>query len=101
MPREHLQDFFFVCCGRLLMHGAANILQGPPLTDPTYLYDDVYFNPFVIQVVNALVLPHHLFSSRLSNHGLDTQLPRRQPQLGLCDREQRPSAHSRTATAGS
>lgn len=31
----------------------ANILQAPPLKDPDYLYDDVFFNPFVIQIMNA------------------------------------------------
>jgi len=35
---------------------SANILQPPPLTDPEYLYDDVFFNPFAIQVANAFVL---------------------------------------------
>ena len=33
----------------------ANILQAPPLTDPQYLYNDVFFNPFVIQIMNAYV----------------------------------------------
>ena len=32
---------------------SANILQGPPLKDPEYLYNDVFFNPFVIQILNA------------------------------------------------
>ncbi|KAG0647473.1 Kanamycin B dioxygenase [Hyphodiscus hymeniophilus] len=31
----------------------SNILQGPPLKHSEYLYDDVFFNPFVIQIVNA------------------------------------------------
>lgn len=33
----------------------ANILQAPPLTDGQYLHNDVFFNPFVIQVMNAYV----------------------------------------------
>ncbi|KAI0475733.1 phytanoyl-dioxygenase family protein [Xylariaceae sp. FL0804] len=31
----------------------SNILQAPPLTKPELLFDDVFFNPFVIQVMNA------------------------------------------------
>jgi hypothetical protein len=34
-------------------HFIANILQGPPLKDPEYLYDDVFFNSFAIQLINA------------------------------------------------
>ncbi len=33
----------------------SNILQGPPITNPEYLFQDVYFNPFLIQVMNALL----------------------------------------------
>jgi hypothetical protein len=33
----------------------ANILQGPPVEDSQYLYNDVFFNPFVIQIINASV----------------------------------------------
>lgn len=36
----------------------ANILQAPPLTDPSLLFDDVFFNPFVIQIMNAWVSPY-------------------------------------------
>ncbi|KAI0469958.1 phytanoyl-dioxygenase family protein [Xylariaceae sp. FL0804] len=31
----------------------SNILQGPPVTKPDLLLNDVFFNPFVIQVMNA------------------------------------------------
>lgn len=31
----------------------SNILQCPPLDHAETLYDDVYFNPFVIQIANA------------------------------------------------
>ncbi|KAH9906389.1 phytanoyl-dioxygenase family protein [Xylariomycetidae sp. FL2044] len=31
----------------------SNILQGPPLNKPELLFNDVFFNPFVIQVMNA------------------------------------------------
>ncbi|KAI1338371.1 phytanoyl-dioxygenase family protein [Xylariaceae sp. FL0016] len=31
----------------------SNILQAPPLTKPELLFEDVFFNPFVIQVMNA------------------------------------------------
>ena len=33
----------------------ANILQSPPLTDPEYLHNDIFFNPFVIQLMNMWV----------------------------------------------
>ncbi|KAI1775624.1 phytanoyl-dioxygenase family protein [Hypoxylon cercidicola] len=35
-------------------HGVkSNILQRPPITDPNYLHEDIYFNPFLLQVANA------------------------------------------------
>ncbi len=38
--------------------GKANFLQRPPVTDATYLFEDVYFNPFLLQLANAsVVLP--------------------------------------------
>ena len=31
----------------------SNILQAPPFTKPELLFEDVHFNPFVVQVMNA------------------------------------------------
>ncbi|RFU34674.1 hypothetical protein B7463_g1675, partial [Scytalidium lignicola] len=38
----------------------SNILQGPPLKDEKYLYNDIFFNPFVIQLMNTFVFPYTL-----------------------------------------
>ena len=38
---------------RVLMLVTANILQAPPFTQPELLFDDLHFNPYVIQVMNA------------------------------------------------
>ena len=35
----------------------ANFLQRPPVTDPEYLHKDIYFNPFLLQLANVLVVP--------------------------------------------
>ncbi|KAJ5646241.1 hypothetical protein N7490_002613 [Penicillium lividum] len=31
----------------------SNFLQRPPVTEPSLLYDDIYYNPFVLQLANA------------------------------------------------
>ncbi|KAJ5924126.1 hypothetical protein N7466_008313 [Penicillium verhagenii] len=31
----------------------SNFLQRPPVTDPSLLYEDIYYNPFVLQLANA------------------------------------------------
>ena len=31
----------------------ANFLQRPPIDESQYLFEDVYFNPYVIQLANA------------------------------------------------
>jgi hypothetical protein len=43
----------------------ANILQAPPLKHSEYLYNDIFFNPFVIQIMNAWVC---LFSATAGSH---------------------------------
>jgi hypothetical protein len=37
----------------LILDLLANLLQGPPVTKKDLLFNDIYFNPFVIQVVNS------------------------------------------------
>lgn len=35
----------------------ANFLQRPPVTESSYLFEGVYFNPFLLQLANASVSP--------------------------------------------
>lgn len=35
----------------------ANFLQRPPVNSPAHLHEDIYFNPFLLQVANASVTP--------------------------------------------
>lgn len=50
--------------------GTANILQAPPLTDPELLYDDVFFNPFVIQIMNAYLGANPIWNFLTGNNAL-------------------------------
>jgi hypothetical protein len=57
----------------------ANILQGPPLKDPEYLYDDVFFNPFVIQIMNAYLGANPSWGFLTGNNALPRTHGLRQP----------------------
>ncbi|KAE9367865.1 phytanoyl-dioxygenase family protein [Stipitochalara longipes BDJ] len=57
----------------------SNILQGPPLTDSKYLYNDVFFNPFVIQILNAYLGAKPIFNFITGNNALPHTNGLRQP----------------------
>jgi len=57
----------------------SNILQGPPLTKPEYLYNDVFFNPFVIQLMNAYLGHRPLWNFLTGNTALPNTHGLRQP----------------------
>ncbi|KAJ4288104.1 hypothetical protein N0V90_012121 [Kalmusia sp. IMI 367209] len=61
-------------------HGVpSNILQSPPLTDATYLYEDLYFNPFIMQLANAYLGPRPVFNFLKGNTALRNTSALRQP----------------------
>ncbi|KAG0645668.1 Kanamycin biosynthesis J [Hyphodiscus hymeniophilus] len=45
----------------------SNFLQGPPVTKPELLFNDIYFNPYVAQVVNALLGPRPIWNFLTAN----------------------------------
>ncbi|KAG4027941.1 hypothetical protein MFRU_025g00080 [Monilinia fructicola] len=53
----------------------SNILQAPPLLQEEYLHNDVFFNPFVIQVMNA----HPIWNFVTGNNALPKTHGLRQP----------------------
>lgn len=57
----------------------SNILQAPPLTDPGFLFNDVYFNPFVIQVMNAYLGARPIWNFLTGNNALPRTSGIRQP----------------------
>lgn len=57
----------------------SNILQGPPLKYPEYLYNDVFFNPFVIQIMNAYLGANPIFNLITGNNALPKTNGLRQP----------------------
>ncbi|KAF4624326.1 hypothetical protein G7Y89_g13846 [Cudoniella acicularis] len=57
----------------------SNILQGPPLKDPEYLYNDVFFNPFVIQIMNAYLGANPIWNFVTGNNALPRTNGLRQP----------------------
>jgi hypothetical protein len=61
-------------------HGIrSNILQGPPIANPKYLFQDVYFNPFLIQLMNALLGSPSVFNFLKGNTALRNTPDLRQP----------------------
>ena len=64
------------------MHvSTANILHGPPVCNPDLLFDDVYFNPFIIQIANSWVLQWIMLNTWSSSIPLDTLENDRSPTL--------------------
>lgn len=57
----------------------ANILQAPPLTNPELLYDDIFFNPFVIQIANAYLGSNPIWGFVTGNNALPNTHGLRQP----------------------
>ncbi|KAI9739966.1 MAG: hypothetical protein M1818_005022 [Claussenomyces sp. TS43310] len=57
----------------------SNILQGPPVLEPGLLYDDVFFNPFVIQVMNAYLGEKPIWNFMTGNNALPHTAGLRQP----------------------
>ncbi|KAL3426639.1 phytanoyl-dioxygenase family protein [Phlyctema vagabunda] len=57
----------------------SNILQAPPVTEPDYLYDDVFFNPFVIQIMNAYLGHNPIWNFVTGNNALPKTNGLRQP----------------------
>ncbi|KAH8671951.1 phytanoyl-dioxygenase family protein [Tricladium varicosporioides] len=57
----------------------SNILQGPPLQDADYLYNDVFFNPFVIQIMNAYLGARPIWNFVTGNNALPNTKGMRQP----------------------
>jgi len=57
----------------------SNILQSPPLKDPEYLYNDVFFNPFVIQLMNFYLGAKPIWNFVTGNNALPRTNGLRQP----------------------
>ncbi|TVY41545.1 Kanamycin B dioxygenase, partial [Lachnellula subtilissima] len=57
----------------------SNILQGPPLKDPEYLHNDVFFNPFVIQLMNTYLGAKPIWNFVTGNNALPHTKGLRQP----------------------
>ncbi|TVY15089.1 Kanamycin B dioxygenase [Lachnellula arida] len=57
----------------------SNILQAPPLKDPEYLYNDVFFNPFVIQLMNTYLGAKPIWNFVTGNNALPHTKGLRQP----------------------
>ncbi|KAF8861277.1 phytanoyl-dioxygenase family protein [Acephala macrosclerotiorum] len=57
----------------------SNILQAPPLKEPDLLYDDVFFNPFVIQLMNAYLGSKPIWNFLTGNNALPRTNGLRQP----------------------
>ncbi len=51
--REWIVGLISMIVSNRINISTANILQAPPLKDSEFLYNDVFFNPFVIQIMNA------------------------------------------------
>ncbi|PMD49528.1 phytanoyl-dioxygenase family protein [Hyaloscypha bicolor E] len=84
---DHLNSFMAKEADALVKNNAkpfnqgvdSNILQGPPLKDPGYLYNDVFFNPFVIQIMNAYLGANPIFNFITGNNALPRTNGLRQP----------------------
>jgi len=57
----------------------SNILQGPPVVNAELLYNDVYFNPFVIQIANAYLGSRPISNFMTGNNALPKTHDLRQP----------------------
>lgn len=57
----------------------SNILQAPPLKDAEYLYNDVFFNPFVIQLMNTYLGAKPIWNFVTGNNALPHTKGLRQP----------------------
>jgi len=57
----------------------SNILQVPPVTKPELLFEDLYFNPFVIQVMNAYLGERPKWAMLTGNNALKGTAGLRQP----------------------
>lgn len=84
---EHLNFFMTMEADELLKNNVkpfnqgvnSNILQAPPLTHPEYLYNDVFFNPFVIQIMNAYLGANPIWNFLTGNNALPRTNGLRQP----------------------
>ncbi|RDW80002.1 hypothetical protein BP6252_04640 [Coleophoma cylindrospora] len=84
---EHLNEYMSKEADELVRNNSkpfnqgvnSNILQAPPLNDPAFQYNDVFFNSFVIQVMNAYLgyKPIHNFIT--GNNALPHTAGLRQP----------------------
>ncbi|KAK4508149.1 hypothetical protein PRZ48_001887 [Zasmidium cellare] len=57
----------------------SNILQCPPLANGECLFDDVYFNPYVIQIANAYLGSKPIWAFTTGNNALTGTAGMRQP----------------------
>ncbi|KAH8821309.1 phytanoyl-dioxygenase family protein [Xylogone sp. PMI_703] len=57
----------------------SNILQGPPLKDDKYLHNDIFFNPFVIQLMNIYLGSKPIWNFLTGNNALPKTSGLRQP----------------------
>jgi len=57
----------------------SNILQGPPITEAELLYNDVFFNPYVIQIMNAYLGARPIWNFLTGNNALPRTHGLRQP----------------------
>ncbi|KAL2064127.1 hypothetical protein VTL71DRAFT_4621 [Oculimacula yallundae] len=57
----------------------SNILQAPPLKDSDYLHNDIFFNPFVIQIANAYLGSKPIWNFLTGNNALPKTNGLRQP----------------------
>ncbi|KAJ9497373.1 hypothetical protein H2202_007177 [Exophiala xenobiotica] len=62
----------------------SNFLQRPPITDATYLFEDVYFNPFLLQLANAYLGHTPIWNWLTSNVALSHTSGLRQPPHKDC-----------------
>ncbi|KAI6085445.1 phytanoyl-dioxygenase family protein [Hypoxylon rubiginosum] len=61
-------------------HGVkSNFLQRPPITDPEYLHEEVYFNSFLLQVANAYLGSTPIWNWLTANTALANTGGMRQP----------------------
>ncbi|KIW78222.1 hypothetical protein Z517_08055 [Fonsecaea pedrosoi CBS 271.37] len=62
----------------------SNFLQRPPVKDSSYLFDDVYFNPFLLQLANAYLGHKPIWNWLTSNVALSDTSGMRQPAHKDC-----------------
>ncbi|KIW11460.1 hypothetical protein PV08_10760 [Exophiala spinifera] len=66
-------------------HGVkSNFLQRPPVTESSYLFEDVYFNPFLLQLANAYLGHTPIWNWLTSNVALSNTSGLRQPAHKDC-----------------